>query len=207
MGLPYGFRLSPFLIASWGIPYNVVSGQDVNGDSIFNDRPSFASSQSLPANVVNTKFGSFNTVPQPGEVLVPVNMLSGPSLFTLNLRVSKTFGFGKKVEATNTGGRGEGGGGPRGGGPGGGGPRGGGFGGRGGGGGGGGFDGGGSSGHRYSLTFAVSARNIFNNVNLATPIGNLSSPLFGESNQLANPPFSARPSANRRIDLQATFNF
>src|SRR5262249_702796 len=66
MGLPYGFRLSPFLIASWGIPYNVVSGQDVNGDSIFNDRPSFASSQSLPANVVNTKFGSFNTVPQPG---------------------------------------------------------------------------------------------------------------------------------------------
>src|SRR5262249_12688029 len=59
MGLPHGFRLSPFLIASSGTPYNVVSGQDVNGDSIFNDRPAFASSNSLPQNVVTTKFGSF----------------------------------------------------------------------------------------------------------------------------------------------------
>ena len=207
MGLKYGFRLSPFLIASSGAPYNVVSGQDVNADSIFNDRPAFASNQSLPANVVNTRFGAFDTIPQPGEKLVPVNMLTGPNHFALNLRVSKTFGFGKKLEATNTGpgdapGRGPGGG--QRGGSGAGGPRGGpgGFGGRGMGG----MDAGGGTGQRYNLTLSVSARNIFNNVNLANPVGNLSSPLFGTSNALAGGPYSSS-SANRRIDLQATFTF
>jgi carboxypeptidase family protein len=206
-GLPHNFRVSPFLIFNSGSPYSVVSGQDVNGDSIFNDRPSLATSQSLPANVVTTRFGSFDLVPQPGERLVPVNFLTGPNHFSLNLRVSKTFGFGKKAEATNRGGAGgQGGGGPgRGpmvvGGQGGGGGRGGGgFIGRGG------PEGGGSTGQRYNLTFSVSARNVFNNVNLATPIGNLSSPLFGLSTQLAGGPFSTG-SANRRIDLQAQFTF
>jgi hypothetical protein len=204
VGLPHGFRVSPFLVANSGSPYNVVSGQDVNGDSIFNDRPSFATSQSLPANVVNTRFGAFDLVPQQGERLVPVNLLTGPNRFALNLRVSKTFGFGKKTEATNRGGPGGPGGGAFGrgpGGPGGGGVHaGGGFGGRGGG------EGGGSSGQRYNLTLSVSARNVFNNVNLATPVGNLSSPLFGLSNSLASGPFSSS-FANRRIDLQAQFTF
>ena len=59
---------------------------------------------------------------------------------------------------------------------------------------------------RYNLTFSVSARNIFNRVNLAPPTGNLSSPLFGESNALAGGPYSYG-SATRRIDLQALFSF
>ena len=59
---------------------------------------------------------------------------------------------------------------------------------------------------RYNLTFSVSARNIFNRVNLSPPIGNLSSPLFGESNTLAGGPYSFG-SATRRIDLQALFSF
>ena len=62
------------------------------------------------------------------------------------------------------------------------------------------------SNNRYNLTFTVSARNIFNDVNVATPIGNLSSPLFGQSNGLAPGPFSSS-TANRRIDLQVSFNF
>ena len=209
MGLKYGFRLSPFLIASSGSPFNVVSGQDINGDSVFNDRPSFASSQSSPSNVVNTKFGAFDVVPQPGEALVPVNLLTGPNHFSLNLRVSKTFGFGKKTEGTNTGASGGPGGGTFGRGPGG--PGGGG--GRGGGGFGGGRGGeGGSTGQRYNLTLSVSGRNIFNNVNLANPVGNLSSPLFGTSNALVTGGgFSSGGGGsspmNRRIDLQATFTF
>ena len=68
-----------------------------------------------------------------------------------------------------------------------------------------GFDAGATS-RRYGLTFGVSARNVFNNVNLATPIGNLSSPLFGESNGLSSGPYSSN-TANRRIDLQVTFSF
>jgi Carboxypeptidase regulatory-like domain len=212
ISLPHAFRLSPFMTASSGTPYNITTGQDLNGDSIFNDRPSFASGASIASNVVDTRFGAFNTVPQAGEHLVPVNYLTGPGRFVMNLRISKTFGFGQKAESTNTSaGGGPGSGGAFGRGPGGGG----GGGGRGGGGGprGGGPDAGASN-HKYNLTFSVAGRNIFNNVNLATPIGNLSSPLFGESNGIISGfggggggGGAAPATANRKIDLQVSFNF
>ena len=60
--------------------------------------------------------------------------------------------------------------------------------------------------NRDNLTFSVSARNVFNNVNLATPIDNLSSPLFGQGNGLAGGPYSSSM-ASRRIDLRVSFNF
>ena len=209
IGLPYAFRLSPFMMASSGTPYNVTTGQDLNGDSIFNDRPSFATPNSIPANVVTNRFGSFDVVPQPGDPRVPINYLTGPGRFSMNLRLSKSFGFGKKTEATNTLG-GPGAGGTFGRGPGGpGGRGGGGFGGRGGGG-----PDAGATNHRYNLTFSVAARNIFNNVNLTTPIGNLGSPLFGQSNGIVTGfgggGAGGGPgggSANRKIDLQVSFNF
>jgi len=210
IGLPYAFRLSPFMMASSGTPYNVTTGQDLNGDSIFNDRPSFATPNSIPANVVTNRFGSFDVAPQPGDPRVPINYLTGPGRFSMNLRLSKSFGFGKKTEATNTLGGGQAAGGTFGRGPGGpGGRGGGGFGGRGGGG-----PDAGATNHRYSLTFSVAARNIFNNVNLTTPVGNLGSPLFGQSNGIVTGfggggagggPGGA--SANRKIDLQVSFNF
>jgi Carboxypeptidase regulatory-like domain len=214
IGLPYAFRLSPFMMASSGTPYNVTTGQDLNADSIFNDRPSFAGPNSIPANVVTNRFGSFDVVPQPGDPRVPVNYLTGPGRFSMNLRLSKSFGFGKKMEATNSLAGGPGAGGTFGRGPGGPGGRGGG--GFGGGRGGGGPDAG-TTNHRYNLTFSVAARNIFNNVNLATPIGNLGSPLFGQSNGIVTGfgpggggPGGGGPggaAANRKIDLQVSFNF
>lgn len=59
---------------------------------------------------------------------------------------------------------------------------------------------------RYSLNFAVMARNVLNNVNLATPVSVLQSPLFGKSNALAGGFFSSS-TANRSVDLQVSFNF
>src|SRR6266436_4760031 len=38
MGLPYAFRLSPFLVAQSGVPFNITTGQDLYQDSIFNTR-------------------------------------------------------------------------------------------------------------------------------------------------------------------------
>ena len=64
----------------------------------------------------------------------------------------------------------------------------------------------GATNKRYALTFAVNVRNAFNNVNLATPIGILTSPQFGESNALAGGPFNSQ-TANRIISLQASFSF
>jgi hypothetical protein len=203
IGAPYGFRLSPFMIVSSGIPFNITTGQDVFGVAQFNTRPAFGTCGSgAPSSVIQTAFGCFDTLPQAGQAAIPINYATGPGRFTFNLRLSKTFGFGQKKEAVAGGGPGGPGGGTFGRGPGGGehggGPR--------GGGGGPMFGGGGSSNYRYNLTFSVNARNLFNNVNFGTPIGNLSSPLFGEANSLAGQPYSS-PTANRRIDLQLQFTF
>jgi len=202
--LPHAFRLSPFMIASSGSPFNVTTALDPFGDSLFNQRAAFATCPSTSPTVKQTPYGCFDSNPQPGEKIVPINDLTGPGKFTLNLRLSKSFGFGKKAETANAGpGGGPGASGTFGRGPGGGGGPGqrGGFGGRGPGG-----PDGNPTNHRYSLTFSVAARNIFNHVNLATPVGNLSSPLFGLSNGLSGQPFS-QSTSNRRIDLQTTFSF
>ena len=200
--LPYAFRLSPFMIATSGSPFNVTTALDPFGDSLFNQRAAFASCPSTSPTVKQTAYGCFDSNPHPGEKIVPINYLTGPGKFTLNARLSKSFGFGKKAEATNAAaGGGPGAGGTFGRGPGGAPGQRGGFGGRGPGG-----PDGNITNHRYSLTFSVAARNIFNHVNLATPVGNLSSPLFGLSNGLERMPFS-QSTSNRRIDLQATFSF
>ncbi|MGA8492815.1 MAG: carboxypeptidase regulatory-like domain-containing protein [Terriglobales bacterium] len=211
VSLPYAFRLNPFIIVSSGVPYNVTVGQDLNGDSIFNDRPGLVSNarcSNMPpytSGIACTPLGTFNLAPAPGQAPIPINIGTGPTLFTMNLRLSKTIGFGREVGAGA--GQGPQGGGGHGGGGHGGFP-GGGLGGRGlsGGGSGGAFSLGAATNRRYNLTFSVSARNVLNRVNLAPPTGNLDSPLFGESNALAGGPYSYG-SATRRIDLQVLFSF
>jgi hypothetical protein len=206
LSLPYGFQLNPFLIANSGRPFNLTLGRDLNGDSIFNDRPALASDLNRPS-VVQTRYGAFDTDPLPGEQVVPLDYATGPGQFTFNLRVSKSFGFGPVQERAGAeGGRGGEGGGRRGGG-------GGSFGGMGGGARGGGGMRGGPGGqaappapHRYNLTLSLQARNVFNNVNLSTPVGNLNSPLFGKSLSLAGGAFNSQ-SANRRIDMQLRLSF
>ena len=202
LSLPYLFRLSPFLVASSGVPFNVTTGADGNDDSVFTDRPTFAAFQTALANAEaagTIRPGvSFNCQPPAGQSEIPIYCGQGPARFALNMRLSKTFGFGKK--AGNNAARG--GGGPAGGGTFGRGPGGPGGGGRGGGM----FGGGENSGQRYSLTLALSARNIFNHVNPGSPIGIISSPIFGEVTSLPVGPGSGLYSS-RRLELQATFSF
>src|ERR1700683_567795 len=105
-----------------------------------------------------TPFGCFNLDPTPGQALIPINYGDGPSQFSVNLRLSRTWGWGERAGSAdqNAG---------RQGGPGGGGRGGFGGGGRGGGGGGrGGFGGfgGGNTGKRYNITANLEARNAFN---------------------------------------------
>lgn len=200
ISMPYQFRLSPFVFASSGSPFNVTLGHDTNGDSIYNDRPTFAQFQSALATAAVATNVSFDCNESNPAALVPINCATGPSRFSFNLRLSKTFGFGKRSESASNAGGGMGGGtfgrGPGGPGPGG----------RGGPMGRGGPFGGDNSGQKYSLTFAVAGRNIFNNVNAANPVGVISSPIFGRENALAGGPFGSS-SFNRRVDLQVTFSF
>jgi hypothetical protein len=204
--VPLGFRFSPVVVANSGQPFNIVVGRDLNGDSLFNDRPAFATDLTRPS-VVRTSYGVFDTDPMAGQTIIPRNYGRGPAEFTLNVRLSKTFSFGGTAEARQTAGfpppGGPGGG--RGGSP---------PGGPGGGLGHGGLGGSGpppglfrgSGNKRYSLEFSVMARNLLNTVNLAPPIGNLSSLLFGTSNALAGG-FFATATANRRIEFQMMFRF
>ncbi|HEX8817298.1 MAG TPA: carboxypeptidase regulatory-like domain-containing protein, partial [Terriglobales bacterium] len=163
--LPKGFRLNPFLVLNSGSPFDITVGQDLNGDSIFNDRPTVVSATTCAGKVPTgpntycTPYGTFNTLAQGGPI-VAINSETGPTQFTLNLRLSRTFGFGPERKGAGSsdiprGGGPGGGGGGRGGGPGG--P--GGLGGRGLTGAGGGPNlGGATTNRRYNLTFTVNAR-------------------------------------------------
>ena len=194
--LPHGISLSPFILAQSGNPYNITTGQDQNGDSIINDRPTFLPGRSS----ANCKDASTFGVPTVGTSYtpIPINYCTGPALFTMNLRATKAFGIGPKTgESANEGGPhgSPGPGGPRGGGGGGGGGR-------------GGFGGGGgaSSGHKYTLLLGAQIQNIFNRADYSTPVGVLTSPHFGQSLQLAGPPYTVN-AAVQRLQLTAAFNF
>jgi hypothetical protein len=192
--LPRGFRISPFAMASSGRPFNITLGEDAFGTGVFDARPSLAP-EGAPGSVT-TRYGTFYTYPVAGLPVIPPYEFFGPNQFSLNLRLAKTFGFGEKKGST----RGAGGGGWNG--PGGRGP-GGGLGGRGlsGGGPGPGMFGGGAENSRFSLEFSANVRNVFNNINLGAPVGNLGSPLFGQSNSVNG------WMGYRHLDLQVRFMF
>ncbi len=206
IALPRGFRLSPFLVFNSGSPYNVTVGQDLAGDLQFNVRPAFNPNPTGSCPYPTQAACQF-TVPATPYTPIPINYLVGPNLFTLNLRLAKTFGFGPEIKSTSGA---QAGGSPSGHNPvahagGGGGGGGVGFGGHGGGGPGGMF-GAAPTGRRYNLTLSVNARNALNDVNASAPIGVITSPDFGRSVSLAGGPFSS-PAANRKIELQAMFSF
>jgi hypothetical protein len=203
---------APFFTANSGAPFNIITGTDPYGtaltSTLFTARPGISTT---PTKYVYDGL-YLDPTPKPGEQLLPRNFGRSPGSVSLNFRLAKTFGFGGSRETAanrNNGGGNFPGGGGNGGGGGRGGP-GGGFGGGPGGGPGGFFRGlgGGSTGQRYNLTISVQARNLLNHVNPGPINGIVTSPLFGESNNLAGGVGAfAQSGENRRIDLQARFTF
>jgi hypothetical protein len=139
-----------------------------------------------------TPLGTFDATSATGSLL-PINSETGPNHFVMNFRLTKTIGFGPSTKKEGGGGTQGGGGGHHHGGP---------------------LYGGGgpmimssNSEQRYNLTFGVSFRNAFNNVNVTNPDGTLGSRLFNVSNNIWGFPYSPGTTANRRIDLTAQFTF
>jgi uncharacterized membrane protein YgcG len=207
---PWGLSLSPMIIAASGAPFNITIGRDLNGDTLFTERPAFAADLSKPG-VVITRWGAFDPNPTPAEEIIPRNFGTGPSSLTTRLGISKSFGFGTESSTSAENNRRGGGGGSDGRGPiglrgiGGGGPR-------GGGGARGGSLGGSDTGKRYSLTFSINIQNPLNHANLGRPDGNLSSPFFGLSTASSGNfgGFGGTPGSSaydRRIDAQVRFSF
>jgi hypothetical protein len=220
---------SPFIVASSAPPFNITTGIDSNLDRVFTDRPSFAGANAnCNAPFIRcTSFGNFNLIPAASDTIIPRNYGHATGSFTANLRITRSFGFGDvhKAGAASTqktgsatagadkrgaggpGARGPmimGGGGGEGKGPGGGGM---------GGGMGGGGGAGASSEKKYTLTVSLYVQNILNSVNLAPPIGNLSSPQFGQAQSVAGSfggfgGGGGSPNAgNRRIYMNLRLNF
>lgn len=217
--LPWGFRVSPMVVASTGRRFNITSGVDTNYDSQFFERPTYAAlSGRCEALRLTNSFCDISGISDPNAI-IPRNYGKGFGSFTTNVNLSKTFGFGggpKTAVAANqsggqnqgsqggAGGRGSGGGGGRG--PGGGGPQmvmm--------GGGGGGGMFGGGDNRKPYNLTLGINVQNVFNNVNLSQPVGVLTSPSFGRPRSTGGG-FGffggGSGSANRRVEMQLRFSW
>ena len=207
--LPWQINLRPFINASSGRPFNITTGVDTNGDTRFNERPTFAQLASRCSSLGITSSFCDVSGENPGSV-IPRNYGRGPAFFNVNLNVSRTFGFGGERGGSAEAGAGTG----PGGGMGGGGMRGGGMGGPFGG-----FGGGASSNKPYNLTISMQFSNLLNTVNPSNPIGNLASSRFGQTTSTiggfggfggfggGGGGGAGGNSGNRRVELQARFSW
>jgi hypothetical protein len=188
--LPYKLELNENFSVNSAPPVNITTGTDLNGDTNFNDRPAFAT---VPANpkigVYATPWGVFNSDPvghpQYGAVIIPRNYGTGFDFVSLFVRLTRTWTFGERAAA----------------------------------------DpnaaaiqkaaqaagvnintgnqlGGARTPGRYTVQAGISARNVLNHVDAASPIAILNSPFLGQPLQSA---FGAN--ANRRIELMIRFGF
>jgi hypothetical protein len=172
--------VDPFMIYQSSLPFNIVLGQDLNGDTQFNDRPTFATDLSR-SSVVRTRWGTFDTEPIAGQTTIPINYGTGPGMFYLNMEAMKSFNFGPSLPqeespAPTTGS----------------------------------VRASSSAKKRpierkYTLGLGIASQNVINHVNLAPPVGVLDSPLFGESTALASN--FGNGSANRTINADLSFRF
>jgi len=159
----WGLQWNPFIILQTGLPFDIITSQDIYGDTVLTARPGIATNPDQPG-VIRTSYGLLDPNPSPGEPTLPRNFGRGPGQFTVNLRLAKTVRFGTPRQA--------------------------------------------KADRPYALTLSISARNLLNHVNPGPVIGDINSPLFGQSNQIAAGSGAYLDSANnRRIELQARFAF
>ncbi|HEX8178745.1 MAG TPA: TonB-dependent receptor, partial [Pyrinomonadaceae bacterium] len=108
--LPWDLRLNPLVIATSGRPFNITTGLDNNGDTQTLDRPAFADAQTPACTNANpllcdlrvTPFGNFDIRPKPGQTIIPRNYGHYGGIFTVNLRINKTFSFGSVAGSQQT---------------------------------------------------------------------------------------------------------
>ena len=85
--LPHKVEFSSYFNWQPGIPYDIITGTDANGDGTFNDRPSFTT---VPGpGVYSTRFGLLSTNAVNGDV--PYNLGRLPYLIQFGANLSKAF--------------------------------------------------------------------------------------------------------------------
>jgi hypothetical protein len=192
INLKWAIRISPFVVLQSGAPFNITTGNDPYGTTLFNARPGIASDPNKPG-LIQTSYGLLDPNPTAGETLLTRNLGRGPGQFNMNLRIAKVFGFGERRGTGGTSsaaasnpmqaatGRGLGG-----------------------------LIGTPTTSHRFNLSIGLSIRNLLNHTNPGPIIGNITSPYFGLANQIAggqNGEGFYETANNRRLESQIKFTF
>jgi hypothetical protein len=178
---PRGWRFVAWAYGRTGGAFNITTGRDNNGDSVYSDRPGYATDPTKPG-VVSTRYGLLDPNPEPGQPIIPRNLGRAPGEIFTDFSMSRSFGFGKARPAAAGNGSGgapaaspasapAAGGGPAKPAP----PK-----------------------PRYTFEVRAYVRNLWNSTNAAAPVGNIGSPLFGRATRGGGP---------RVVNLGATLSF
>ncbi len=95
--LSHGFRLYANINARSATPFNITLGQDLNGDSIFNDRPTYATDLTRPS-VIHTAYGNLDSSPIAGQTTIPYNLGRAPAFYNLYTNLQREFAFGPEIK-------------------------------------------------------------------------------------------------------------
>jgi hypothetical protein len=195
--LRWNIRLNPLFTVQSGAPFNITTGQDNFGTTLFTARPGVATDPARPG-LVQTPYGLLDPNPIAGETILPRNYGRGPEIVSFNLRLGRTWGFGPEkgsgsgavrssrdsgpaagpALAAPTGNRG--------------------------------LFNQPSTPRKYTFTAAMSCRNLLNHTNQGPIVGNIASSLFGRANQMAGTPNGegfSEAANNRRLELQLRFTY
>ena len=172
----WNVRFSPLIALQSGAPFNLTTGSDLYGTTLFTARPGIATDPTRPG-LIQTPYGLLDPNPVgSGETLVSRNFGRGPGQMSVNLRVAKIFAFGAEKKAAQS--------------------RGGIF--------------AAPAERHYSLSASLSIRNLLNHTNPGPITGNITSPLFGQANQMAgnlNGEGFSENANNRRLEMQMRLAF
>jgi Carboxypeptidase regulatory-like domain len=92
LNLPYQVEATAQFDAGGGLPYDITTGTDNNGDGNFTDRPSYASAPG--PGVYSTRFGLLTTNTVNGNV--PANLGTMPGVVHLDMNLSRVFALNPK---------------------------------------------------------------------------------------------------------------
>jgi hypothetical protein len=97
--LPLGINMNLFASTQGGVPFNITTGTDLNGDTIYNDRPAFATAPTAQSVLYKTAFGSFDANPQPGEPIIPINYGHSPNFGFMEVSANRSVKLGPRRSA------------------------------------------------------------------------------------------------------------
>ena len=98
----WNIRFNPLLTFQTGAPFNITTGSDLYGTTLFNARPGIDADPSKPG-LIQTPYGLLDPNPAPGEQILGRNAGRGPFQIQTNLRVTKTWGLGAETSPAATG--------------------------------------------------------------------------------------------------------